>query len=131
MAGAAHMEEAMAEYIVSRKDWDFATVEMGINMVPMNDPELFEKRIDKFTEILSKESRPIYATSVYAFNRPHQQDIGVTYRNIVEKYAKDRLRFVNGLDILDNKSYISQDMVHPSLEGMEQIVNNWYKVLTK
>lgn len=131
MAGSAHMEQAMAEYIVSRKDWDFATVEMGINMVPMENPELFEERIDKFTEILSKEQRPIYATSIYAFNRPWQQEMGDTYREIVEKYAGERLDFRSGLEILNNKAYISQDMVHPSLEGMEQIVENWYKVLTR
>lgn len=129
MAGSAHMEEAIADYIVSRKDWDFATVEMGINMVPMEDPELFEKRIDKFTEILSREERPIYSTSIYAFARPGQQEMGDTYRSIVEKYAGARLNFRSGLEILDNKAYISQDMVHPSLEGMEQIVDNWYKVL--
>ena len=130
MPGTAHMEAAMAEYILSRKDWDFATVEMGINMVPMENPELFEERIDKFTEILSKEQRTICATSVYAFGRPWQQEMGDIYRAIVEKYAKERLPyFTNGLNILDNKAYISQDMVHPSLEGMEQIVNNWYQIL--
>jgi len=127
MAGAAHMEAAMAEYIISRKDWDFASVEMGINMVPMENPELFEERIDKFTEILSKEQRPIYATSIYAFGRPWQQETGDTYRKIVEKYARARLpHFTSGLNILDNKAYISQDMVHPSLEGMQELANNWY-----
>mgnify|MGYP002555374518 FL=1 len=30
-AGNALMEEEMANYLVSRRDWDFASVEMGIN----------------------------------------------------------------------------------------------------
>lgn len=130
MAGSAHMEKAMAEYIISRKDWDFATVEMGINMLDM-DVELFDKRIDEFTEILAKENRPIYATSIYGFSAPNMQDAGKKRRKIVEKYANERLNFVDGLEFLNHSSYISQDMVHPSIEGMEEIVKNWYSILTR
>ena len=128
MAGSAQMEQVMAEYIVSRQDWDFATVEMGINMLEM-DEKLFENRIDTFIEILSKESRPIYATSIYGFSNPNGQDIGKRFRKIVERYARERLIFVDGLELLNNSAYISQDMVHPSLEGIGEITNNWYRVL--
>ena len=128
MAGSAQMEAIMAEYIMSRKDWDFATVEMGINMLEM-DEELFEERVDKFTEILSAETRPIRATSIYGFSNPKGQETGQKFRAIVEKYTKNRLEYVNGLELLDNPAYISQDMVHPSLEGIGQIVENWYKIL--
>lgn len=130
MAGSAHMEKAMAEYIASRKDWDFATVEMGINMLGM-DAELFEERIDGFTEILAEDTRPIYATSVYGFNDPNMQEDGKKFRKIVEKYANERLNFVDGLEFLNHSAYISQDMVHPSMEGMEEIVQKWYSILTR
>lgn len=130
MAGSAHMEKAMAEYIVSRKDWDFATVEMGINMLEM-DAALFEERVDEFSEILSRDSRPIYATSIYGFSDPNMQESGRKFREIVEKYAKKRFFFTGGLEILNHSSYISQDMVHPSIEGMDEIVKKWYSILTK
>lgn len=128
-AGSAHMERAMAEYIVSRQDWDFATVEMGVNMLEM-DAEVFEKRIDEFTEVFSREKRPVYATSIYGFNLPALQKSGRLFREIVEKYAKGRLRFVDGREILNDPAFISQDMIHPSIEGTEQIVNRWYAILT-
>lgn len=127
-AGSAHMEKAMAEYIVSRKDWDFATVEMGINMLGM-DMELFERNIDEFTKVLSEDPRPIFATSIYGYSDPATQEDGVKKRAIVEKYAKERLIFTNGLEFLDNPAYIAQDMVHPSLEGIEQIEEKWYEIL--
>lgn len=127
-AGSAHMEKVMAEYIVSRKDWDFATVEMGINMLGM-DMELFEKNIDEFTRILSEDARPVFATSIYGYSDPTTQEDGRKKRAIVEKYAKDRLIFTEGLEFLDNPAYIAQDMVHPSLEGIESIGNNWYKII--
>ena len=60
-AGCALMEEEMAEYLISRKDWDFASVEMGINAVgEKRRLELaeFERRIDRFTQILAADPRP-------------------------------------------------------------------------
>lgn len=129
-AGTAQMEKSMAEYLVSRKDWDFATVEMGINMTgDQFSTESFEKNVDAFTRILAEDPRPVFATNIYGFSDPERQKRGQEYRKIVEKYAKDRLIFVDGLQLLDNPAYISQDMVHPSLEGMEEIVNNWCRVL--
>lgn len=130
MAGSAHLETAVAEHIVSRKDWDFATVEMGINLLE-KDIELFEQKVDCFTKILEKETRPIFATSIYGFSNPEGQENGRKFRAIVEKYAKERLEFIDGLKLLDNPAYISQDMVHPSIEGIAEITNNWYKVLSK
>lgn len=60
---------------------------------------------------------------------PATQEDGVKKRAIVEKYAKERLIFTNGLEFLDNPAYIAQDMVHPSLEGIEQIEEKWYEIL--
>lgn len=129
-AGSAQMEKTMAEYIVSRKDWDFATVEMGINMVgEQHSIEVFEKSVDEFTRVLATDFRPIFATSLYGFSDPKIMERGKEYRRIVERYAKDRLIFVDGLKLLDNAAYISQDMVHPSLEGVESIVNNWCRIM--
>ncbi len=128
-AGCAQMETEMAEYLVSRKDWDFATVEMGINMIkPEYQTEEFEKRIDRFTKILSEDPRPVFATSLYGFSDPKFVERGAEYRKIVEKYAKDRLIFTDGLKLLNNPLYLSQDMTHPSLEGMEKIAQNWCEV---
>ena len=62
-AGSAFMEKPMAEYIVSRKDWTFASVEMGINMLnnPLSDAA-YEQRIKEFIEILAADSRPVFVT---------------------------------------------------------------------
>ncbi len=130
-AGSAYMEKEMAEYLVSRKDWDFATVEMGINMVETKDIHLFERNIDAFTKILSEDSRPVYATSIYGFNDPGLQETADQFRAVVEKYAKERLIFVDGLELLNNPAYVSQDMIHPTLEGIAQIVDGWYQILKK
>ncbi|MGN0779648.1 MAG: SGNH/GDSL hydrolase family protein [Aristaeellaceae bacterium] len=126
-AGTARAEEAVAHYIVSRKDWDFASVELGINMLDM-DEETFTRRIDRFTAILAQDGRPVFATSLFGFNGD-KQEVGQRYRDIVRRYAGKRLMFTDGLTLLNNPAYIAQDMVHPSLEGIEQIARRWSSIM--
>ncbi len=132
-AGCALMEPEFARYIVSRKDWDFASVEMGINTIGskrfLSDEE-FERRIDEFTAILSEDGRPVFATSIFRFNGDEErQAIGARRRAIVRKYAESRLHFTDGLKLLDNQAFISADMTHPSLEGLEQISHRWADIM--
>lgn len=123
-AGTAHLEEAMARHIVDRKDWDFASVEMGINMLGSFTAEDFEARVDRFTAILAADGRPVFATSLFHFNGDDQAK-GMAFRRIVRKYAEERLHFIDGLELLENPAFLAQDMVHPSLEGQEQIARRW------
>lgn len=128
-AGSAHLEKAMAEYIISRTDWDFASMEMGINMLGEKfDEKLFEERVAQFTEVLANDSRPIFVTDIFA-HWPMEHQKTEKYREIVKKYAGKRFIFTTGTELLGNIAFISQDMAHPSLEGVEEIVNNWYGVM--
>ena len=129
-AGTAHAEPAMAEYIVARPDWDFCSVELGINMLTSFEPKEFEERIDRFTAILAQDPRPVFATSIFGFNGNNQQR-GQLYRDIVRKYAKPRLIYLDGLDLLNHPAFIAQDMVHPSAEGHAQIALRWSAFMDK
>lgn len=128
-AGTAQMEKAMAEYLISRKDWDFASVEMGINMVNFS-AELLEERVKGFVEVLAGDPRPVFATSLFENNMPGQMREKVSlFREIVRKYADGKLIFTDGRELLDNPAFISQDLTHPTLEGIEQISERWYRVM--
>lgn len=127
-AGTCRCEKAMAEWFVSRKDWHAMTLEMGINMLGMAEAE-FERRIDEFTAIMAADGRPVFATSIFStmFDGP-QHD---AFRRIVRKYAEPRLHFVDGLALLERPDFISQDMVHPSLEGILQITDRWTEIIRR
>lgn len=130
-AGRALMEEEMAEYIVSRKDWSFASVEMGVNAVERRKGitlEEFERRIDRFTKVLAADPRPVFATSIFGFN-DIDQERAEDMRRIVRKYASERLIYTDGLQILNNPCYISADLVHPSVQGQQQIAERWSRVM--
>ena len=75
---------------------------------------------------MPKDGRPVLATSIFVLNDPKDIKTAERYRELVEKYTKGRLAFVDGLKLLSNPSYISQDMVHPSISGMEELSNKWY-----
>lgn len=126
-AGTAHCDRAIAEWLVADKSWDFATLEMGINMLGMSETD-FEERVDTFTGIFAQDGRPVFATSIFRFNgeskgeQPSKADV---FRRIVRKYAEKRMHFLDGLELLERPEFISQDMVHPSLEGIAQIADRW------
>lgn len=123
-AGAALLEAEVAEFLVSRDDWSFASVEMGINMLDDFDLDMFEERLDRFTAILAKDPRPVFATGIYGFNGEGQKK-AMAFRKIARCYAGERLIFIEGTTLLNQPAYISQDMVHPTLEGIEQIAMGW------
>ena len=127
-AGSARAEKALAEYIVSRRDWDFASVELGINMLGYT-PEAFEERVREFFSVLEQETRPIFVTSIFGCFGSDQEKAAV-FRRIVKKYASGgRMVFTDGLELLNDPAFVSQDLTHPSLEGMRQIADRWYGIM--
>ena len=126
-AGTALCDRTIAEWIVSRRDWHVATLEMGVNMLGMEAAE-FERRVDEFTAIFAADGRPVFATSIFRTGGEHGAE-GPThadrFRDIVRKYAGQRLHFIDGLELLEKTEFLSQDMVHPSLEGIAQIADRW------
>ena len=127
-AGTCLCEREMAEWFVRRKDWHAATIELGINMMGMEAAE-FERRIDEFTAIMAADGRPVFATSIFATaSDGPKHDL---FRQIVRKYAEPRLHFVDGLDLLERPEFISQDGVHPSLEGIAQIADRWAEIIRR
>ncbi|MFR8469838.1 hypothetical protein BLA28_13995 [Eisenbergiella tayi] len=132
-AGSAYLEKEMAEYIVSRKDWDFASVEMGINMLYGNfTADQFEERVRSFVEVFSREERPVFATSIFGFNGSREfQEKAALFRKIVKKYAGEKLIFTDGLELLDNPAWISEDLIHPAVDGILQIADRWSDVMKK
>ena len=127
-AGAAHLEKAMAEHIVSRWDWSFASVEMGVNMLGGFTEAEFERRVDEFTAILAADKRPVFATSIFGL-RGADAERALVFRRIVDRYAGARLLYTPGEELLDDPAFVSQDDVHPTLEGMELIVSRWSAVM--
>lgn len=128
-AGTAQAEEEMARYLCGRKDWEFASLELGVNMLKEEfSVELFESRVEKFVDIMARDGRTVFVTDVFGYNGDWQ-DKAAQYRRIVEKYASGRLIYTNGLELLNNPAFISQDMTHPTAEGQFAIAERWKRIM--
>lgn len=90
--------------------------------------EQFEERIKEFVKVLCQDSRPIFATSIFCINALDKEK-AARYREIVRKYTSEKFIFTDGLQLLNNPIYISQDGVHPTLEGILEITDHWYKIM--
>ena len=100
--------------------------------------EKFEERIQKFMELLQKEDRPLFITSIFGKNGTEDvQDKIQSMRDIAEEYVgkyfknKKNVVFTDGLQLLNNLCYLSQDLTHPSLEGITEIANSWGNIMTR
>ena len=129
-AGSAFMEKPMAEYIVKRTDWTFASVELGVNLVKEDiSEEEYEERAREFLEVLAADSRPVFVTDIFT-NLADRQERTRKFRKIVEKYAREyRLTYTPGTELLPDVSFLSGDLLHPSYEGQREIAANWIPVM--
>lgn len=132
-AGTALAEEAMARWIHENKDWDVASFELGVNMMGMTE-EAFQSNIHGFMTVLREDPRPMFFTSIFWENGPDPEKTENFRRIVREEYAKvlsdcRNAHFTEGTELLGEAAFISQDLVHPSLEGAWAIGERWHAVM--
>ncbi|KRE46706.1 SGNH/GDSL hydrolase family protein [Paenibacillus sp. Soil724D2] len=127
-AGGAYMEAAMADYIAARSDWDFATLEMGINVIEQWSVEQFADIIDYFISkiALANKDKWIFCMDVFTCYLDYENsDKIIKFREIIkEKVAKHKLPklvHLSGTDLLKSVTGLTIDLTHPSALGMEEI----------
>jgi len=138
--GGAHFENQMADYIAGRKDWDFASFEMGINMVSGFEVEEFRRRVEYFLDRIVKKhpGKHIFCIDMFTFygdilgmkNDKHKKFRKVV-RDAVGKINSEKVIHVDGRKMLKNVTGLAFDLVHPSPAGMEEMALNLSKEIGK
>lgn len=130
-AGSAAMEPCMADYIAERKDWDFATLEMGINVINTMSEEEFENRVRYFVYKIASENpdKTVVCIDMFYFSLDYENNEKAdVYRNIVRKVVEElnlaNVSYINGKSLLDNMDGLSADLIHPNVRGMQKIAEN-------
>ena len=88
------------------------------------------KHIDRFTAVLARDPRPVFATSFFGY-LDEDTDRTDKMRKIVRRYAAERLIFTDGLQLLDDETLISADGTHPDARGQEQIAARWSRIMAE
>ena len=136
--GGAHLEREMADYIAARDDWDFATLELGINVLGI-DVEEFASRVDYFVARIARAHRKkwIFCIDLFTFYEDYQEGAkkGRAFRRVVRDAVKrlslPRLVHLDGRKLLTDPSGLSTDLVHPSPIGMEEIAQRLSRIIRR
>ncbi len=138
MAGSCAMESAVIDYIADEGKngaWDIATLELGINVLSWEEKKI-EDRVTYAVRRIAEANpqkpiiviSPFYCSDDFLNNNKGNAD--KWRRNISEVISRlgyKNVYYKSGLEFIDNMSYISGDLVHPSIYGVQRIAD----ILTK
>jgi hypothetical protein len=138
LSGGAHLEPGMADYIASRADWDFATFEMGINILSL-DPSEFARRVARFIETVASARPDKHIFCIDLFTNHDDVSGGATktaaFRRIVKQCVavsgRSHVRHLNGRRLLMAPGGLTTDLVHPSPQGMEDMGERLARALAR
>ena len=142
IAGSCFCEKQIAHYISSHSQWDFVTLELGINMRGRFTVEEYENRVRYLLQTIVEENpdKPVVAIGIYPNGADYslQIDDPMTKANqdfieISKRVGADighkNLHFVYGDKVLTDFSGLSTDLVHPSDYGHSIMAENLSKIL--
>lgn len=138
--GGAHLEKEMADYIAERNDWDFATLEIGINMVGGFEVDEFQKRVEYFIPKIAEKNpdKWIFCIDIFTFNgdffgdyKGKEKKFREIVKSSVENLNMEKVIHISGKDILKSVDGLAVDLVHPSPSGMEEMARNLSETIRK
>ncbi len=136
--GGAHIEKEIADYIAERNDWDFATLEMGINMVGGFEIDEFQKRVEYFIPKIAEKNpdKWIFCIDIFTFNgdffddyKGKEKKFREIVKNTVKSLNMEKVIHISGRDILKSVDGLAVDLVHPSPSGMEEMARNLSNII--
>jgi hypothetical protein len=136
--GGAHCEKQMADYIAGRQDWNFASLELGINMRNF-EVEEFQKRVEYFIPAIVRAhpDKYIFCIDLFTFDMDFEKgsEKQNTFRKIVKNVVAGcrsaKVIHIDGRDILESVNGLAVDLVHPSPAGMEEMALNLTGIIKK
>ena len=133
MAGCCALEPEMAEYIASegeKGNWDLATLELGINVLSWEEEKIYRLVENMLRQVAGRNGdKPIFVISpFYHCGEDLEQDGNAdkwrrVIRETADKLNYPNVRYICGLDVLGDMSFISADQVHPNIHGVQRIAD--------
>jgi lysophospholipase L1-like esterase len=136
--GSAQMDRAIADHIASRKDWDLATFEMGINVREW-PRERFREAVEMFVGAVVSAHPEKYIFCIDLFTNDvdfeDHPTKGVGFREVVRdvagQFSSGKVIHVDGRTILTDPTGLRTDLVHPSDEGMQEMGDNLASIISR
>lgn len=127
LGGACFCEPGVADYFADKLQWDFALLEIGINMVNTIPVDEYEKRLRYMLDRVTAAGKPIFMVNIYRFSHDYSpepttitanvKDYRDTFRKVYADYADKNCTLIEGEEILARPEYLTSDGIHPSSYG--------------
>ena len=125
MSGSCRIEPQIADFIASSEDWDFASFEIGINMVtPGSDNVRFAEKANHLLDTVTARhpGKPVFLITIFDFGVLHEKETSDGQRDVLEK--NDILRaaaarhpgtvtLVDGQAMVPDFRGFQVDLLHP------------------
>jgi len=141
LSGSCYIEPTAAEFIAAGCDWDFATLELGVNLRATHTPEEFRQRAHHLVSRCTgaKPGRPVVLITIFqnaACNliepdavSANQDAFNQILRDIAREFSDRHVRLVEGTDIVDDLSCLTSDLLHPNDFGHARMAENLARIL--
>jgi hypothetical protein len=129
---SAFCEPAMADYIAGRKDWDFATLALSVNMIKSFSPAEFSERVSYMIHTVAESDRrrPVFCITIKPFigdylGSKKPELFRELLREAVRNSGRENVYLIEGRELMpDVAAGLGVDMVHLGDYGMIQIAEN-------
>lgn len=129
MGGSCHLESEMADFIAN-EEWDFITLELGVNVREIFTSEMFRSRAEYLVKTIKEKNpdKPVIFITIFPNSATYSNNETVfktkelafnkIVREIYNEYAHDGHTFlVEGSDVLKQFDWLTCDLIHPSEYG--------------
>ncbi len=126
MSGSCGVEAETATWLCQACDWDFATLEWGVNLRGSLEPEIFEQRVEQSLEHFVATGKPVFLITPFlndvhlGLGNPEASRRQNHYGEILRAAAAaapEQVKLFEGEEILSDCTWLVGDLVHPSHEG--------------
>lgn len=127
-SAGAHLEPEMADWIAERRDWDFATLELGVNLITPLSTADFRTRAEVFLRkiVTAHPDKWIFVIDVITAGpdfeaNPKRAEFRTVIRDAVRALNRPKVRHLDGRELLQRPAGLAKDLLHPSAEGFAEI----------
>ena len=133
MAGTCFVENEIADYFANQIEWDFATLELGVNVCRSYTLEEFKSKVVYMVDKLKSTNKPFALISIFPnhiTHTIHEQNKFILdnerkFNEILIKIGeKENVSVIDGASIMSDFSYLCVDLLHPSPYGHARMGEN-------
>ncbi|MBI4978118.1 MAG: lysophospholipase [Spirochaetes bacterium] len=139
LSGACHCEPQAASFIASLA-WDYAFLELGVNMRGGYTPDDFRSRAEHLIDLVLARRKPVAVTTIYpnfsdyelheTTSGLHDKAYSQILRDIVSQKSNPLLHRIEGADVLSDVGGLSADLIHPGDFGHALMGANLARILS-